>query len=731
MRLWALLLAAGMGAAGPSVLSGQQAAGPARIEGRVVDASTRAGVPAASVRLLGTTIGVLTAEDGAFTLSGVPPGRHAVRAERIGYAPRVVEVEVGPEGVRALEVFLPSAPVETGALVVSVTKRAQTAGEVPLSVHVVEREELEARTPLTVRDAVEYAPGVQFVGDQVNLRGSSGHSRGTGARVLFLVEGVPANAADAGNIFWDMVPATEVERVEVVTGPGSALYGSSALGGLVSVILREPSEKRHARVRVLGGFYDSPPHREWEWSRKTRGFGSVDVSYGQRLGPVVGWLRYGKARSDGYRENGFFSRTNVSSRFNVLWGARDTLRVFAGFSRDRHGTALTWCVRGQCQDPQALAFQPLRVDSSARGDETTSQKWFGSVQWRRPWSAAIASRARLSLVGVDFVSEFQDSTEGAVSNRLGAEWQLDVRHGRAGVGTVGTEWSRSWVRSDLFGDHDVTDGAAYLQEQWWLARWLNVQAGARADRRWVDGVPEKFQVSPRAGIVLRPDPRTGFRAAAGYGYRTPSVAELFTSTQVQGFRVVPNPDLGADSSRAFELGFDRLVSDRWAVALTAFHVRYTDLIEADTVLGTGGAIEIRFGNRPRARVRGFEGTARWAYGSLLSGSVTYTYLDARDLTEGRDLPYRPRHLATTSLTLRPGGIELGVDHRYASRIRRVQVFPTDERVAMSVIDLRAGYRTGRYGVLLTADNLFNYAFTTIERNLEPLRHFTLSVQAEF
>lgn len=720
-------------AGGLWVLAAPPAAGqsPERVEGVALDASERTPVAGAWVRLLGTPFAAVTERDGTFRLRGVAAGRYTLRAERLGYAGREEPVEVVIGEVARVELLLTVAPVETGALVASVSKRAQTAGDVPLAVTVVEAEEVERRTPLTVQEVVAYAPGAQFVGDHINLRGSSGYSRRTGARVLFLIEGVPANAADAGNINWDIVPVAEVERVEVVKGPGSALYGSSALGGVVNVILREPAPEPRTRVRLLGGFYDSPPHREWQWSSRTLGYGAVEVTHGRRLGPVTGWLRYGRSRSDGYRENGFFSRTNVAGRFDIGAGARDTLRVFAGFARDRYGLALAWCVRGECADPQALAYQPLRVDSTALSDYAVSEKWFGSVGWRRSLGSAVTSRFRGSYLRNDWTSYFRDSTEGAESDRPGAEWQLDVRHGAWGVTTLGTEWAHTRVRSGLFGDHRVADGAVYVQEEWAPARWLRVSGGMRADLRRVDGEADETRWSPRAGLVVRSDERTRWRAAWGHGYRAPSVAELFTATRVRGFRVVPNPELAAERSRAVEVGVDRLVVDWLGLTASAFDVRYTDLIEADTVLGSEGEILIQFGNVPRGRVRGIEGALRWTRGTLVSGSIAYTYLDTRDLTADRPLSYRPRHLATASVTFHPGGLEVGLDHRYASRMQRVQVYPEDERVEMRVLDLRVGYRAGRYAILFSAENLANRAYTTIERNLEPLRHYRLTLQGEF
>src|SRR5256885_7631370 len=99
--------------------------------------------------------------------------------------------------------------------------------------------DLARRAVATVDEAVNRAPGVLFLNGQVNIRGSSGFVEGLGSRVLLLVDGVPANQGDRGGIDWDMVPLADVERVEVVKGAGSSLYGSAALGGVGKLITHD------------------------------------------------------------------------------------------------------------------------------------------------------------------------------------------------------------------------------------------------------------------------------------------------------------------------------------------------------------------------------------------------------------------------------------------------------------------------------------------------------------
>ncbi len=118
----------------------------------------------------------------------------------------------------------------------------------------------------------------------------------------------------------------------------------------------------------------------------------------------------------------------------------------------------------------------------------------------------------------------------------------------------------------------------------------------------------------------------------------------------------------------------------------------------------------------------------------LQGQAAYTFLDTEDKTTGEPLAYRPDHLLTTSASLRLAAFLLAVDYRMASAFDRFQVFNDpriDPLLPMRVLDVRLAYRFGRQTLRLSVDNATNYAFTTLERNLEPIRRYTASLEIEF
>ncbi len=717
------------------------------VAGRVVDASTGVPVAAAAVRVLGTVLVAFADDSGYFELRRVPAGRQRLSVERFGYAPRQTDVQVPATGRTSTEIALEPRPVAVGEVVTSVTKRELSSLEAPVSVAVIEDEDIQQRVTDSAADALAYAPSVQFVGDQLNIRGSAGYSRGAGSRVLMLLDGVPANAGDSGSINWDVIPLTEIERIEVMKGAGSALYGTSALGGVINVVTADPPEDPITRIRLRGGFYDDPPFSEWIWSTQTLGYASADLSHGRRLGDIGIWLRGGRTVDDGYRQNGDLKRTNLAFQLRHN-GDQDDWGLFGSWARERYGASLLWCTAGQCDDRSRLAFQPAKVPDDALDDRTRSDKGRLHLTHRRRWSDRVSSFGRLHYQRNDWQTDFGDSEIGAAANRFGGELRFDWQSASWLYLTLGAEGTFTGVKAENFfgsesgieplATHDLTDLALYAQGEFGVTAWLALTAGARLDVGLLDGGsltdPWNSQVSPRLGAVLAPDRLTRVRASVGRGFRAPSADELFTATQVGGFLVVPNPELRPESSNAGEVGIQRLLASWLSVDLAGFVYNFEDFIEADTLLSAEGVL-IQFENLPRARVSGIEAIGRVSLISdRLVALVAYTYLDHEDKSTQQPLAYRPSDLLTLSGDFEIGALEIGGDYRYASAFDHVKVFTdtrTDPLLPMRIWDLRLAYRFGRQMMRFVVNNAGNYGYTTIERNMEPIRRYTLALEFEF
>jgi len=449
--------------------------------------SDSTGAPLAHVRVsvAGGGGGAVADFGGRYRLGPLAAGRVVLRFERLAYRAAVDSVTVPARDSLRLNVVLHAGPFALVPVVVTAAKHSQLLDRAVTSVALVTDSELARRALSTVDEAVNKAPGVLFLNGQVNIRGSSGFIEGVGSRVLLLVDGVPANEGDRGGIDWDVVPLDVAERVEVVKGPGSSLYGSAALGGVINILTRDIPTGLHARARATGGVYANPPHDLWRFRESSGGLGGLDVtgSYGSDV--LRGSLTLGGRHSDGYREQDQSDQWEIAGKTAWLPASGTRVTASGSWTSHQYQASPPWCERGRCDD-RGLAFQPFLIDTADRGAYTRSGKGYVAAVLDRTASARFAWQARASWLRTHFTSAHPNA--GAVSNRIGTELRATARPGEgdAGIWTIGAEAARSDVTSDLFGSHAQTELAAYGEGETRVGR-ARLSVGVRLDARAPDG----------------------------------------------------------------------------------------------------------------------------------------------------------------------------------------------------------------------------------------------------
>lgn len=256
------------------------------ITGTVYDSKTQDPLPGVNIHLQGTVRGTITDIHGTYRLKGIPAGMYDISFSLIGYTIYTIsQVVIQSDSTLHLAIFLTQAPIQAEQVVVTASRREQSLREVPVSVSTVTSKMIADRLSVTLDDALRYVPGVNMMVDQVNIRGSTGYSRGVGSRVLILIDGLPYITGDTGEINWETFPMFQIDRIEVVKGAGSALYGSSALGGVINVITKDIGETPEVRFRIFSGLYDKPKYTQWVWYSKPRFNTGGFFSYSNRVGP--------------------------------------------------------------------------------------------------------------------------------------------------------------------------------------------------------------------------------------------------------------------------------------------------------------------------------------------------------------------------------------------------------------------------------------------------------------
>jgi iron complex outermembrane receptor protein len=227
-----------------------------RISGQVTDAGTGKALAGANIVLEGTVWGASTGSDGQFILT-CPAGSYRLIVRYIGYSVHVQSLDIR-EGMIPVEISLNEAPIELSEVLVTATRTPTPVNDIPAYVTVLSSEQLEGRGGLTLDDALAEEPGIDVqraggpftMSPTVVLRGTGGNEP---SRTLVMIDGIPVNKSDTGESNWNRLKTEMFDRVEIVRGPASALYGASAMGGVINLITKTPEAGIHANLRVQGG----------------------------------------------------------------------------------------------------------------------------------------------------------------------------------------------------------------------------------------------------------------------------------------------------------------------------------------------------------------------------------------------------------------------------------------------------------------------------------------------
>jgi outer membrane receptor for ferrienterochelin and colicins len=708
-------LLAGLALSAPGVVFAQSGA----IRGVVLDADTRSPVPGASVLLRGTGLRGLSGDDGRFDISPLTPGSYALIVVHSSFREVSLEIDVTAGQAIDIEVVLERPMFEVPALVVTASRGEARPGDAPVSIAVMSGREIERRDVISLSEALPYVQGVIFNAGQMDIRGATGLARGVGSRVLMLLDGHRALSGVGASIELDALPVLDVERIEIVKGPHSTLFGSNALGGVANVITKRPSSTPETIVRAYYGFFDTPS--DFDFTDESLAMQGLKVQHSNRIGDVGATLYLGREGTDGFRQNGRQERW--SGRIKTVFPAESAnpWEIFASFTREDEEEFFTWLSEDR----------PLEVDPIELGDWTREDDFILGVTANPIVTPDLRLQIRPSLYYASLQNHFHNNDDFHRSTRYGTDVQLSLYPNRDHAVTLGGEVAYTPVTSNFLGDEDprVTDLAAFAQDEVILSDEVRASVGARLDYHKATLASEDLAFSPKVGVVFQPSERLSVRTSISRGYRAPSISEQFTATTVFGFTVIPNFELRGETAWAGEVGVTAELTDRIWLDAGLFWSEYSNLIEPSAA--PGQLFVFQFRNVAEAMVRGLDtGIRIGLIPRNLMFAANYVLLDTEDSRTGRALPYRSTHNLTT--TLSGWRDRFAVDVRYRSRVDEVLAFPLDDRSAIVVVDLRAGHRFGRFDVQAKIENFFQNNYVDVqERSPGQTRAFRLTVTPRF
>lgn len=589
------------------------------VRGRVVDAVSGAPLAGASVQIAGSGRQAVTSEmDGRWSMAGVASGDYLARITKPGYSTRTVPIQL-PIGTDLRFALSPDA-LKLDALVVTASRRLQRLADVPVTTELITRAELEQSGASDLTSALMEHTGIQLEGGQP--AGAGVMIQGLGSqRVLILLDGQPLVGRISGQFDLSRIPTSIVERVEVVKGPQSSLYGSEAMGGVVNIITRKPERG----LWSLGVDATAGTQGRADVDANVRG-SAGELAYAVEGGRRTTQLTPGQSSETG----ALAERWNGMAR--LAWTPRPSVEIGA--------SGLVLSERQRWQGGPLFHFAD-NVQRSARVEGV----------WTAP-----SSRLSSTLYFSDFDHLSRQATgptpvEGSGDHEIQrlVEGELLYNLVRGGQALdLGLEGKREMTASDRVLGHDrvVHSLEPFAQATWSLGQ-VSIVPGARF--AWSEQWGGHW--TPRLAGLFRPVPSLGLRASIGRGYRAPAFKELYLEFLNSGagfaYTVRGNPDLMPETSTNFT------GSVEWAegpiyLRAQGFHNAFDDFIETRLVGDSSGVMVYTYGNIEEGFTRGMEIEGGFVHDGFRAEGG-YSYTQARNTLADQPLLGRSPHTARLSL----------------------------------------------------------------------------------
>lgn len=591
--------------------------------------------------------------------------------------------------------FTPACADDTADLdgpVVTATRTAQTQDQTLAAVTVIDRAEIDRLQPASLPDLLRGTPGLSIASNGGLGKATSLFLRGSESdHVLVLVDGIKLGSATSGGASIQDIPVDQVERIEIVRGPFSSLYGSEAIGGVIQIFTRRPQGSLVPSFSLGWGSNARYTASAGLSGRSGNGWYALQATHDQTRG--INACRVGAAAAsagcfadqpdrDGYRNNALSLQGGY--RFDSAWDADAHLFRTAGHN-DYDGT-------------------------TSNADDFVSQVAGARVRYRPSTTLGFILSAGQSA---DRSTNFYD---GVYASRFDTHRELGSLQADIGAGgglvSLGFDWQHDKVDSntDFARDHRIDRGLFAQWQQSFGAQ--SLQASVRRDD------DDQFGGKTTGSALWGWSFTDALRLTASYGtaFKTPTFNELY-------YPGYGNPGLKPESSHSVELGL-RGEHDWGHWSLQAYETHVDDLIAYDASVGLPGNVD-------RARIRGAELSADTTLaGWIVRGSATW--LDPRNdgatSSHGNLLPRRARQSARIDLDRRLGKLAVGGSWYVAGR-RYDDLANVHALGGYALTDLRIGYAMApAWTAQLALQNVFDRVYETARYYNQPGRTAMLTLR---
>jgi len=592
--------------------------------------------------------------------------------------------------------------LELEEIVITATRIPHLLKDALVSTTVITKKEIEQSGARTVAEALKNVAGITVTAyggpgslATVHIRGS------TASQVLVLMDGRELNPASSGTVDLGFLPVQNIERIEVIRGPFSSVYGANALSGVVNIITKPIPGEKETRIGVSYGTYET---------------GRYAFTHGQKSGKIGYFLTAELRDSAGYRENS--SSNEIHTTAKLAWQVDDSsdLSLLGGWSHRDAGVpgSITYPTPS-AQEGDTRNFLDLSYHKDLRQGSSFLAKAFVEayeISYKDPeaWGGPM-----------------RDSTENLASKlqiQYSPSWP---RH----LTTMGLELKQDQVRvttidgtSRIGGTRRVDTSSFYLQDEMDLSPRLVLVCGLRYDNHSIYSP----QSSPRVGLLYLLGENTRLRASYGQAFRPPTLNELYWYEDWGwGMGLFGNQDLKTERSRGYELGLEHTFNFPLLARISWFDRKTDQLI---SWLETS-PWHWQASNVDKAHNQGIESELRLHLGPRLSLGLDYLSQQAKDEGgeyEGNQLVYTPGykmglnvHYETDSgLSIRVAIEKVGEQYTNRENTQKLEDY--------HLLSVRISQKiTGKVQLYVTGENLLDESYEVFRNYPMPGKRVNLGI----
>ncbi len=544
--------------------------------------------------------------------------------------------------------------------VYAASKREQSLADAPASVTIVTAQDIQQYGYRTLGDILNSVGGFYVTGDRTyNFLGVRGVNRPDdyGGRNLLLIDGHRLNEALYDSTSWGRdfpLDVDLIDRVEVVRGPGSILYGNNAFFSVVNVIPKRGRDYNWGEVSVGGGNFDSYQGRFTVGKQFTNGLevlfsGTYFDSQGEKRTKYVSLDPATPFPNGGVAEN--LDTERAYSLFTQLRYGDFTL-AGAYASREKALSTASYFSSGAVfNDPKALnTDEPSYLDLKYERELGNDWSVLARVGYNRYDYHALQ---QYDYVGLGNPADYTVNYDQMLSQAVAGEVQVGKTLFDRYVITTGAEFRELF--DNFYQNEDLNPSTIYTSINPHQRTWgvfanaevplyrtnLTLHAGVR-----YDGFSEfDSALSPRAALIAHPWAPTTFKFIYGQAYRTPNVYEsVYNRLPFSGGGAAPAPE----TIRSYELVWEQELGKHFRTGVSAYLNQINDLIDTETEPGSGRPHLV---NRGEVEGRGLEFEIEGRARSGLRGRISYALQEARETATDQKLSNSPEHLAKFNLAV--------------------------------------------------------------------------------